>query len=253
MPRTMLTDQQWAKLSKLMLSTGRIYNKPDHRMTLEGILYRMRTGCPWRDVPKDFGGWSKIFRRFNRWSQKGVIHSIFNELSKDSDNRYLFIDGSIVRAHQHSAGAATKESEEIGLSRGGKSTKIHLAVDSNGYPVHFELSGGQRNDIVFAEQLVSNSPTCDFTIADKGYDSKKFRSFLKSEIGSKPVIPQRKLNILNNDDMDWELYKVRHLVENAFARIKHFRAISSRYDKLSRNYSAMVALSFTMMWLPKCC
>lgn len=67
------------------------------------------------------------------------------------------------------------------------------------------------------------------------------------------MIPQRKLNILNNDEMDWELYKVRHLVENAFARIKHFRAISSRYDKLVRNYSAMVALSFTMMWLPKYC
>lgn len=55
MPRTMLTDKHWEKLLKLMLRTGRIYNKIEHRMTIEGILYRMRVGCPWRDIPKAFG------------------------------------------------------------------------------------------------------------------------------------------------------------------------------------------------------
>lgn len=251
MPRTMLTEKQWVMLSQLMKDTGRVYNKYEHRMTFEGILYRMRTGCPWRDIPKAFGEWNTIFRRFNLWSKKEIIRLLFNELSRISDSKYLFIDGTIVRAHQHATGAATEDSEEIGKSRGGNSTKIHLAVDSHGYPVNFELSGGQRNDIVFAEELVANSPTCDFTVADKGYDSEKFRAYLTNIKGSTPMIPRRKVNLLNNDHMDWELYKVRHFVENAFARIKHFRAISSRYDKLARNYSSMVALSLIMIWIPK--
>ncbi|MGJ0581001.1 transposase, partial [Xenorhabdus bovienii] len=84
-----------------------------------------------------------------------ILHLIFNWLSGLSDTEWLFIDGSIVRAHQHSAGAASEEDEAIGQSRGGRSTKIHLAVDSYGLPVHFELSGGQVNDIVHAESLVS--------------------------------------------------------------------------------------------------
>ena len=179
MPRLMLTDDMWSMLSKLMHHSGRIYNKPEHRMTFEGILYRMRTGCPWRDLPEDFGKWSKVFRRFNLWSKKGVLCNLFKLLSHECDSEWLFIDGSIIRAHQHSTGAATDSIEAIGKSRGGNSTKIHLAVDSGGLPVKFKLSGGQVHDIVHAEYLVANSPDASFVIADKGYDSEKFRTFCK--------------------------------------------------------------------------
>jgi len=81
----MLTDELWTKLSSLMFDTGRVYDKPVHRMTFEGILYRMRRGCPWRDLPPDFGDWSAVFRHFNLWSKKGVLTVLFNELSKDTD------------------------------------------------------------------------------------------------------------------------------------------------------------------------
>ncbi len=249
MPRTMLTDELWLKLSKLMQLSGRVYNKPEHRMTFEGILYRMRTGCPWRDLPPDFGDWSSVFRRFNLWSKKGVLYSLFKELSKDTDSEWLFIDGSIIRAHQHSTGSASDDDEAIGKSRGGNSTKIHLAVDSYGLPVHFEISGGQVNDIVYAEELVTKSPKSEYVIADKGYDSESFRLYVENA-GSIPVIPRRKNSKKGNDDVDWCLYKYRHLVENAFGRIKNFRAIATRYDKLERNFSSMVALAFTIMWLP---
>lgn len=245
----MLTDPLWEKIYSIMLRSGRIYNKPEHRMTLEGILFRMRTGCPWRDIPSNFGNWSTVFRRFNLWSKKGVLANIFKELSRDSDVEWLFIDGSIVRAHQHSTGAASSHDEGIGKSRGGNSTKIHLAVDSYGLPVHFELSGGQINDITLAQELVNSSPDSDYVVADKGYDSEKFREHTR-ESGSIPVIPRRKNNHKDNSDMDWCLYKYRHLVENAFARIKNYRAIATRYDKLERNYASMVMLAFTMMWLP---
>ena len=126
----------------------------------------MRTGCPWRDLPAEFGNWSDIFRRFNLWSKKGVLLSLFNQLSKETDSEWLFIDGSIIRAHQHSTGAATDNDEAIGKSRGGNSTKIHLAVDRYGLPVHFELSGGQVNDIVHAKELINQSPKSSYVIAD---------------------------------------------------------------------------------------
>jgi transposase len=249
MPRTMLSDAYWERLSELMRQTGRVYHKPEHRMTVEGILYRMRTGCPWRDLPAEFGNWSAVFRRFNLWSRKGVLNLLFNELSRDTDTEWLFIDGSIVRAHQHSTGAATLGAEAIGKSRGGHSSKINLAVDSYGLPVHFELSGGQVHDVACAEKLVVGAPEAEYTIADKGYDSEKFRQTLRAR-GSIPVIPRRKNSTVGNQDMDWCLYKYRHLVENAFARIKHFRAIATRYDKLERNYASMLALAFVVMWLP---
>ena len=73
MPRTMLSDESWERLAKLMKGTGRVYNKREHRLTLEGIFFRMRTGCPWRDLPREFGHWNTVFRRFNLWSRKGVM------------------------------------------------------------------------------------------------------------------------------------------------------------------------------------
>jgi transposase len=81
-------------------STGR-----DNRMFVEGVLWIVRTGSPWRDLPAAFGEWNSVFRRFSRWSQKGVWQRIFEALSDDPDFEYLIVDSTIVRAHQHAAGA----------------------------------------------------------------------------------------------------------------------------------------------------
>ncbi|MQL49252.1 IS5 family transposase [Photorhabdus khanii] len=249
MPRTMLSKPLWDTLAVFMQQSGLIYHKEEHHLTFEGILYRMRTGCPWRDLPPEFGKWNTVFRRFNEWAKKDIFNLIFKFLSEYSDTEWLFIDGSIVQAHQHSAGAASKENESRGKSRGGRSTKIHLAVDSDGLPVHFELSGGQTHDIVHAESLVSQSPPSDFVIADKGYDSEAFRLAVKQQ-GATPVIPYKKNRRKADKRIDKCLYRYRHLVENVFARIKHFRAIATRYDKLERNYASMLALGFIIIWLP---
>ena len=249
MPRLMLTDETWNLLSRVMYLTGRIYNKPEHRMTLEGILFRLRTGVPWRDLPSDFGDWNSVFRRFNLWSKKGVMTEIFNSLSSMHDSQWLFIDGSIVRAHQDSSNIANANVQAIGKSRGGNSTKIHLAVDSGGLPVYFELSGGQVHDVVHGNSLVSNAPDSEVVVADKGYDSEKLREYIRQR-NAKPVIPRRNNSKQGNDDIDWCMYRYRHLVENAFLKIKKYRAIATRYDKLARNYHAMVALAFSLIWLP---
>ena len=86
-------------------------------------------------------------------------------------------------------------------------------------------------------------------VADKGYDSEKIREQIRDK-GSTPVIPRKENSLVGNDDMDWCLYKYRHLVENAFARLKHYRAIATRYDKLKRNYESMVAMACAFLWLP---
>jgi transposase len=209
----------------------------------------MRTGIQWRDLPERFGRWNSVFRRFNLWSKKGVLQKLFQSISSDNDPEWLFIDGSIVKAHQDSSGAASSSDEAIGKSRGGSTTKIHLAVDSGGLPVYFEISGGQINDIVHAQSLVSAAPKSCSVTADKGYDSDNFRAFIKAN-GSIANIPRKENSKAGNGHMDWCLYKYRHLVENAFLRIKRFRGIATRYDKLARNYASNVALAFVIMWLP---
>lgn len=67
MPRLLLSDELWSKLEKILLQES-IYKKRDLRMTVEGTLYRIRVGCPWRDLPKAFGCWNSIYKRFNAWS-----------------------------------------------------------------------------------------------------------------------------------------------------------------------------------------
>ncbi len=151
--------------------------------------------------------WNTVFCRFNLWSKKGIFKLLFKWLSHHTDSEWVFIDGSIIRAHQHSAGAASGEDTSIGQSRGGCSTKIHLAVDSYGLPVHFELSGGQENDIVHAESLLTQSPPSEYVIADKGYDSEKFRDFIRKR-GATSVIPYRKNSRKSDQSIDRHLYSI---------------------------------------------
>ena len=77
----------------------------DNRLFVEAVIYRYRAGIPWRDVPERFGDWNNIARRHKRWSDSGVWQRVFEHLAKDADNEYAMIDSTIVRAHQHSAGA----------------------------------------------------------------------------------------------------------------------------------------------------
>jgi transposase len=248
MARQMLSDEEWSKLHAIMRKEG-IYDKPNLRNTVEGILYRIRVGCPWRDLPSLFGIWNSVYKRFNEWSKKEIMMNIFNALVSEPDTEWELIDGSIVRAHQHSTGGASKDSEGIGKSCGGNSTKILLAVDAYGLPIGFDIVEGQEHDSKSAPDLIEKLPLAGEVIGDKGFDSDEVREVIRQR-GAKPVIPRRSNSKKGNDDMDWGLYKYRHLVENAFARLKHFRAVATRYDKLKRNYRSVVALACGFIWLP---
>ena len=157
MARLMLSDELWSKLGIIMQQQG-IYDKPDLRLMVEAMLYRMRVGCPWRDLPAEFGNWNSIYQKFNRWSYKDKLVKIFKSLVRDPDLEWEFIDGSIIRAHQHSAGAVGKENQAIGKSVGGNTTKIHMAVDAFSLPIEFALTGGEVHDSKAAPELIARLP-----------------------------------------------------------------------------------------------
>ena len=154
-----------------------------------------------------------------------------------------------MRLPWHSSGAAQGEESAIGKSVAGNTTKIHMAVDACGLPIHFRLTGGEVHDCKEAPQLVAELPAADYIVADKGYDSEELRTQIRDK-GAIPVIPRKSNSKAGNGDMDWCIYKYRHLVENVFARLKHFRAIATRYDKLKRNFLGSLALACTFLWLP---
>src|SRR5215218_4567140 len=110
MHRYALRDDQWDRIERLLPgrpgSVG--VTAADNRLFVEAVLFRYRAGIPWRDLPECFGGWKNVHRRFGRWAQKGVWTQLFEHLAEEADTEYAMIDSTIVRAHQHSAGAQKK-------------------------------------------------------------------------------------------------------------------------------------------------
>lgn len=118
MRRYSLTDEQWEKIKDLLPGRKETVGvtAKDNRLFVEAVLYRYRAGIPWRDLPERFGDFRVIHTRHTRWSIKGVWERVFKALAEDADNEYGMLDSTIVRAHQHSAGAkkkrVTKPSDE---------------------------------------------------------------------------------------------------------------------------------------------
>ena len=110
MRRYALRDDQWEKIKDFLPGRkGHVGGTAkDNRLFVEAVLYRYRAGIPWRDVPERFGDFRVVNTRFSRWSRSGVWKKVFQVLSEDADNEYAMIDATIVRAHQHSAGAPKK-------------------------------------------------------------------------------------------------------------------------------------------------
>ena len=107
MIRRELTRAQWRRIEQLV--PGKDGDKgrhgEDNRLFVDAVLWIARSGAPWRDLPEEFGKWNSVFQRFRRWAKKGVWQRVFNALIDNPDFEYLIIDSTIVRAHQHAAGA----------------------------------------------------------------------------------------------------------------------------------------------------
>ncbi|WP_416202805.1 IS5 family transposase [Acinetobacter sp. TGL-Y2] len=246
MSRRVITDEIWNQIQQTMQFYG-CYRSRNSKNIMEAILWKLRTGAPWRDVPEDLCPWQTAYNRFNRWANKGLLGEFVFKLRGVLDKEWVFIDGSYIRAHQHASGARHGEESAIGKSRGGATTKIHLAVDASGYPIDFEITGGEVHDSQVASQLIELVGEAEYLIADKGYDSENIREVARNH-HMIPIIPRKSNSKKVNVEFDHYLYGLRHLVENAFARLKHFRSIATRFEKLARNYKSMLFLACSFIW-----
>lgn len=165
------------------------------------------------------------------------------------DDEYLMIDSTSARVHQHAAGPVGGQlAHAMGRSRASLSTKIHLACDALGYPLGFILTGANVSDFDQCQPLLrAHLKPGAFALMDKGYDSDAIRASVH-QLGGVAVIAV-KANRSLKPAFDEHLYRERHRIENLFARLKSFRRIATRYEKLHTTFSAMVSLSCLLIWL----
>lgn len=119
--RYALRDDQWERIEHMLPGQpGDVgVTAGNNRLFVEAVLYRYRAGIPWRDLPERFGNFKVVHTRFSRWSKKGIWKQVFEVLCKDSDHEYQMIDATIVRAHQHSAGAKGGAMKRLAAQKAG--------------------------------------------------------------------------------------------------------------------------------------
>ncbi len=148
----------------------------------------------------------------------------------------------VPRGPQKNGGQAE---QALGRSRGGFSTKIHVTVDGLGNPLRLHLTAGQRHDILKAHDLIVDL-AFDYVIADRGYGAQAFVDDIVAA-GAQAVIPSNK-NAKEPREYDTWRYRERHLIECFIGKIKHFRRVFSRFDKLARRYLGFLHLTATLIW-----
>ncbi|WP_420082299.1 IS5 family transposase (plasmid) [Streptomyces sp. JL4002] len=275
MRRHELSDAEWDLIRPLLPRPALGRPRLDDRMVLNGIVWKFRTGVPWRDVPERYGPWTSLHTRFRRWAADGTFDRMLQTAQAQADaagdiDWLVSVDSTIVRAHQHAAGARKggHQSPALGRSRGGLTSKIHLACDAAGRPLAFVLTGGNTNDctqftaVMDAIRVPRPGPgrprtRPDHVIGDKGYSSKAIRTWLRRR-GIGHTIPERADQVRNRarkgslggrpPAFDKEVYKHRNVVERCFNRLKQWRGIATRYDKTAQSYKAAVTLASILMW-----
>ncbi len=248
MPRHEISDDNWSRIEHL--SPGRPGGHGGvargNRGFVNAVWYVAKTGIPWRDSPDRFGKWDTAFHRFNAWCQAGVWRREF-EAVRDSDLEWPTIDSTLTQAHRHAAGRnGGEDDQDLGRSRGGFGTKVHLAVVSLGLPLEIRLSPGQDADITHAPALLGDHEP-DAVSGDKGYDCDAFAAAVEAR-GAGVVIPPRS-NHKTPREYDVVLSKERNKVERCINRLKQFRRVATRSEETARNFLGMVLFAAITLWL----
>jgi transposase len=139
-----------------------------------------------------------------------------------------------------------EQKQAIGRSRGGRNTKIHAIADANGRLLSILLTGGEAHDCPPAPRLIRRTKAARKLLGDKAYDSAELRQWFEDR-GTRAVVPNRS-NRKQPFRFEKKAYKQRHRIENAFCRLKDFRRIATRYDRLARNFLASVCLAAANVW-----
>ncbi|MGW5886267.1 IS5 family transposase [Streptomyces sp. EAG2] len=275
MRRHELSDAEWEFVRPLLPVSLRGRKRLDDRRVLNGIVWKFRTGTAWRDVPERYGPWATLHTRFRRWAADGTFDRMLRAAQAKADAAgdiewLVSVDSTIIRAHQHGAGARKGGLRDpaLGRSRGGLTSKIHLACDGRGRPLGFVVTGGNTNDCtqftavmeaIRVPRIGPGRPRTrpDHVLGDKGYSSKAIRAWLRRR-GIPHTIPERADQVGNRarrgsrggrpPAFDREAYKHRNVVERCFNRLKQWRGIATRYDKTAQSYEAAVTLASLLMW-----
>ncbi|WP_093878422.1 IS5 family transposase [Streptomyces sp. TLI_105] len=291
MGRGDLTNDEWAQLAPHLPKTGcRGGRWTDHRMVINGILFRVRTGVPWRDLPERFGNWKTLYERHRRWSADGTWERILQTVQAEADSQgridwsMVGVDSTSCRAHQHAAGAPRRTpripkrrstprqhrpDEGLGRSRGGLTSKIHLAGEGGRRPLAMLITPGQWGDspqlIPVLERIRVKRPSGGHPRTrpghlggDKAYSSRRNRRYLRRR-QIKHTIPEPKDQRANRRrrgsrggrpaGFDKEMYRRRNEVERTINRLKHSRAVATRYDKRAYVFHGTVTVASIRLWL----
>jgi transposase len=231
------TEEQYARIKdSLPVQRGNV--SLTNLQVLNAILYVAEQGCKWRGLPKRFGRWHTIYMRMSRWAKSGVLDRVFEQLQLEQIVRVRIeafsIDSTSVKVHPDGTGALKKTGPQaIGKSRGGWNTKIHMVAADDRTAITFALSPGNEHDAPHGRTLLEElgpMPEGLPMLMDRAYEGNETRQ-LVLELGMIPVVPP-KSNRLHPWDYDHALYKKRNEIERLFRRLKGFRRIFSRFEKL---------------------
>lgn len=244
-----ISERVWDTIYSFLQGVKGLHIK-DYKQTrcfVEGVWYVLRTGCQWRLLPSYYGHWRKIHKRYKKWADRSIWSDLMSSVS-DIDDQAVMIDATIVRAHACASGYNKdgNDAQALGRSKGGFTTKIHALVDGLGNPIKFILTGGNRNDITQAVELLKEQRDT-VVLADKGYDSQALIDTLENQ-GCTATIPSKK-NAKSPREIDKEQYKERFLIEAFFSKVKHFRRVFSRFDKTTSAFSGFLHFAGALIWM----
>ena len=250
----MISDKAWQSILPFLKASANVYvgNPEDCRRFVSAIVWITKEGATWRALPKAYGYWNSIYRRFGRWSDAGVFENLHEYFHEAGELSALLVDSTIVRAHSCAAGAPKKnggqDSEALGRSHGGFTTKLNAAVSDTFLPLRFILTAGACHDVPRAPALIAGY-ACKFVIADAAYDSDAFRAEIVAQGGVAVIRPRK--NRVQERPYDKEMYKLRNVIERFFHRLKQYRRVATRYDKYAVRYLAFVFFAAILITFKK--